>query len=184
MAEYSLLVFDWDGTLVDSIHRIVESMRAAADASDLPQLPEQTIRDIIGLGLPEAIAALYPQLEAGERFERFRKVYSDHYIDLEQAPSPFFEGAFEALEQFRAEGYQLAVATGKSRRGLDRVLQGHGLLQFFDVTRCADETASKPHPRMLHEIMQLTGIGAERALMVGDSPFDLDMAHAAGMTAV
>ncbi len=184
MAEYSLLVFDWDGTLVDSIQRIVDSMRAAADACDLPQLPEQTIRDIIGLGLPEAIAALYPVLEPGARFERFRRVYSEHYIDLEQSPSPFFPGVCEALHAFRAEGYRLAVATGKSRRGLDRVLAGHGWQDFFDVTRCADETASKPHPLMLHEIMALTGSAPQQALMVGDSPFDLQMAHAAGMTAV
>lgn len=184
MPEYSLLVFDWDGTLVDSIQRIVESMRAAADACDLAQLPEQTIRDIIGLGLPEAIATLYPALEPGERFERFRRVYSEHYIGLEQSPSPFFPGAREALEGFRQQGYRLAVATGKSRRGLDRVLRGHDLLEFFDVTRCADETASKPHPLMLEEILAVTASTPQQALMVGDSPFDLDMAHAASMTAV
>ncbi len=184
MADYQLLVFDWDGTLVDSIMRIVESMRVAAAACALPQLDEMTIRGIIGLGLPEAIRSLYPELEDEARIAVFRQVYSDHYLSLESTPSPLFEGVLESLLAFRAQGYRLAVATGKSRRGLDRVLGGHGWQDFFDVTRCADETASKPDPRMLREILAHCGVAPERALMVGDSPFDLLMAHNAGMTAV
>lgn len=184
MADCRLLVFDWDGTLVDSIARIVESMRAAADACDLPQLDEMTIRGIIGLGLPEAIRSLYPQLLDPARVEIFRRVYSDHYLALERVPSPLFAGVRESLLAFREQGFLLAVATGKTRRGLDRVLAGHGWLDFFDVTRCADETASKPDPRMLHEILAHCRVPAEQALMVGDSPFDLRMAHAAGMLAV
>lgn len=184
MADYQLLVFDWDGTLVDSIARIVESMRVAADSCALAQLGDEAIRGIIGLGLPEAIRALYPQLEDPQRIERFRRVYSEHYIALETCPSPLFEGVRESLLAFRAQGYRLAVATGKSRRGLDRVLAGHGWQDFFDVTRCADETASKPDPLMLHEILGCCGVAPARALMVGDSPFDLLMAHNAGMTAV
>lgn len=184
MPDYRLLVFDWDGTLVDSIARIVESMRAAADACALPQLDEMTIRGIIGLGLPEAIRSLYPQLEDPARVEVFRRVYSDHYLALEREPSPLFPGVRESLLAFREQGYLLAVATGKTRRGLDRVLAGHGWLDFFDITRCADETASKPDPRMLREILAHCGVASGRALMVGDSPFDLQMAHAAGMTAV
>jgi phosphoglycolate phosphatase len=184
MADYQLLVFDWDGTLVDSIARIVESMRVAAAECVLPQLDEATIRGIIGLGLPEAIRSLYPQLQEPARVETFRRVYSEHYLALERTPSPLFDGVRESLLAFREQGYRLAVATGKTRRGLDRVLVGHGWLDFFDVTRCADETASKPDPRMLREILVHCGVGAERALMVGDSPFDLQMAHNAGMTAV
>lgn len=184
MPDYGLLVFDWDGTLVDSIARIVESMRVAAQECGLPQLDEMTIRGIIGLGLPEAIRSLYPDLDDEARVATFRRVYSDHYLYLEKAPSPLFEGVRESLLAFRAQGYRLAVATGKSRRGLDRVLAGHGWQDFFDITRCADETASKPDPRMLHEILAHCGVTAQRALMVGDSPFDLQMAHNAGMTAV
>lgn len=184
MPDYQLLVFDWDGTLVDSVARIVESMRAAADACGLPQLDEVAIRGIIGLGLPEAIRALYPGLEDETSVAVFRQVYSDHYLLLESTPSPLFDGVLESLLAFRAQGYRLAVATGKSRRGLDRVLAGHRWLDFFDITRCADETASKPDPRMLHEILAHCGVAPERALMVGDSPFDLLMAHNAGMTAV
>ena len=184
MPDYGLLVFDWDGTLVDSIARIVESMRVAANECMLPQLDETTIRGIIGLGLPEAIRSLYPDLEDEARVAIFRRVYSDHYLSLEVVPSPLFEGVRESLLAFRAQGYRLAVATGKSRRGLERVLAGHGWGDFFDVTRCADETASKPDPCMLHEILAHCGVAAGRALMVGDSPFDLQMAHNAGMTAV
>lgn len=184
MPDYGLLVFDWDGTLVDSVARIVESMRVAADECMLPQLDEMTIRGIIGLGLPEAIRSLYPDLEDEHRIAVFRRVYSDHYLSLEVVPSPLFEGVRESLLAFRAQGYRLAVATGKSRRGLERVLAGHGWGDFFDVTRCADETASKPDPRMLHEILAHCGVAAGCALMVGDSPFDLQMAHNAGMTAV
>lgn len=184
MPDYQLLVFDWDGTLVDSVARIVESMRAAADACSLPQLDEVAIRGIIGLGLPEAIRALYPALESEADIAVFRQVYSDHYLCLESTPSPLFDGVLESLLAFRAQGYRLAVATGKSRRGLDRVLAGHGWQDFFDITRCADETASKPDPRMLHEILAHCGVAPAQALMVGDSPFDLLMAHNAGMIAV
>ena len=184
MPDCGLLVFDWDGTLVDSIARIVESMRVAAQECGLPQLDEMTIRGIIGLGLPEAIRSLYPDLDDEVRVATFRQVYSDHYLHLERTPSPLFDGVRESLLAFRAQGYRLAVATGKSRRGLERVLVGHGWQDFFDITRCADETASKPDPRMLHEILAHCGVPARRALMVGDSPFDLQMAHNAGVTAV
>lgn len=184
MPDYQLLVFDWDGTLVDSIARIVESMRVAAAECGLESRDEQRIRGIIGLGLPEAIQSLYPQLDDAVQIELFRHVYSEHYIALERSPSPLFAGVLESLLAFREQGYRLAVATGKSRRGLDRVLAGYGWENFFDITRCADETASKPDPRMLHEILGYCGVDAGRALMVGDSPFDLQMAHNAGMTAV
>ncbi|MCY1219149.1 Phosphoglycolate phosphatase, chromosomal [compost metagenome] len=184
MPDYQLLIFDWDGTLVDSIARIVESMRVAADVSGLPWRDDAAIKGIIGLGLPEAIATLYPELDDSLRIDAFRKIYSEHYIALERQPSPLFEGVAEALEAFREEGYRLAVATGKGRGGLDRVLAGHGWLDYFDVTRCADETASKPDPRMLQEILAHCGMTAEQAVMVGDSPFDLRMAHRAGMDCV
>lgn len=184
MPDYQLLVFDWDGTLVDSIARIVESMQVAAADCGLPPLDDASIRGIIGLGLPEAIRALYPQLLDPLLVERFRCVYSEHYLHLESTPSPLFAGVRESLLAFRGQGYRLAVATGKTRRGLDRVLAGHGWLDFFDITRCADETASKPDPCMLHEILAHFRVAPERALMVGDSPFDLQMAHNVGMTAV
>lgn len=184
MPDYRLLIFDWDGTLVDSIGRIVESMHRAAAGCGLPSLGDEAIKGIIGLGLPEAIQTLYPELREAALIERFRLGYGEHYMSLESEPSALFPGVAESLAAFREQGYQLAVATGKGRRGLRRVLEGHGWLDYFDVTRCADETASKPHPRMLHEIMAYCAVAPERALMVGDSVFDLQMARNAGVDSV
>src|SRR5690606_29563195 len=107
----------------------------------------------------------------------FRQYYSDHYIALESVPSPLFDGVAETLEALRVEGYQLAVATGKARRGLDRVLKSHGWDDYFNITRAADETASKPHPLMLEQILAHCDARPEQALMVGDSSFDLQMAR-------
>ena len=182
--DYQLLIFDWDGTLVDSIGRIVEAMHQAALSSGLPRLDDAAIKGIIGLALPEAIRVLYPELEDQACSERFAQRYSDCYLTLEAEPSPLFPGVAEALEVFRAQGFHLAVATGKSRHGLQRVLEGRGWCDYFDLTRCADETASKPHPLMLHETLQHFQLPPERALMVGDSSFDLQMAHNAGMDSV
>ncbi|WP_256662115.1 HAD-IIIA family hydrolase [Pseudomonas sp. F(2018)] len=184
LSSYQLLIFDWDGTLVDSIGRIVESMHRAADSCGLPQLSDEAVKGIIGLGLPEAIRTLYPELEEAALVERFRIGYGEHYMALESEPSALFPGVEESLQAFREQGYQLAVATGKSRRGLHRILEGRGWLEYFDVTRCADETASKPHPRMLHEILAHCAVAPKRALMVGDSIFDLQMARNAGVDSV
>ncbi|MFC0708392.1 HAD-IA family hydrolase [Azorhizophilus paspali] len=184
MSDYRLLIFDWDGTLVDSIGRIVESMRVAAGGCDLAPLGDETIKGIIGLGLPEAIRTLYPDLHDIRLLDRFRQLYSEHYLTLEREPSPLYAGVAEALEGFRTAGYRLAVATGKTRQGLDRVLAAHGWQEYFDVSRCADETASKPDPRMLHEILAHCRVLPRQALMVGDSSFDLQMARHAGMGSV
>lgn len=184
MPDYKLLIFDWDGTLVDSIGRIVDAMHCAADACGLARRSDAQVRGIIGLGLPEAIGRLYPELLEPVRIEHFRRSYSGHYLALEAEPSALFPGVAEALEAFRDQGYRLAVATGKSRHGLQRVLEGRGWLNYFDTTRCADETASKPNPLMLEEILAHCGVAARQALMVGDSSFDLQMAKRAGMDAV
>lgn len=184
MPDYQLLIFDWDGTLVDSIGRIVESMHRAADACELLRCSDAQVRGIIGLGLPEAIGSLYPELADPARIERFRHHYSEHYLSLETEPSALFADVAETLEVFRAQGYRLAVATGKTRHGLQRVLQGRDWVDYFDVTRCADETASKPDPLMLQEILAHCGVAPERALMVGDSSFDLLMARRAGIDSV
>ena len=184
MPDYQLLIFDWDGTLVDSIGRIVDSMRYAAQGCELPARSDTQIKGIIGLGLPEAIASLYPAFVDADQQARFRQHYTEHYLTLEHQPSRLFPGVSEALEAFRRQGFQLAVATGKSRAGLDRVLQGQGWIDYFDITRCADETASKPAPLMIEEILAHCGVGPEQALMVGDSTFDLEMANRAGVDAV
>lgn len=184
MSDYQLLIFDWDGTLADSIGRIVESMRLAARACDLELRTDEEIKGIIGLGLPEAIRALYPGVCDPQVLRRVQLLYGEHYLALESQPSALFPGVVESLEAFRSAGYRLAVATGKTRRGLDRVLASYGWLDYFDVTRCADETASKPDPRMLHEILSHCRVSPGGALMVGDSAFDLQMARHAGVGAV
>ena len=183
LSEYKLLIFDWDGTLADSVGRIVEAMHVASTRSSLPLCSDEAVKGIIGLGLPEAIRTLYPQIGDVELLA-FRQHYADHYIALEAEPSPLFAGVVESLEGFRRDGYHLAVATGKARRGLDRVLKAHGWEDFFDISRAADETASKPHPLMLEEILAHCRVPAGQALMVGDSSFDLLMARNAGMDSV
>ncbi|EIK53903.1 HAD superfamily hydrolase [Stutzerimonas stutzeri TS44] len=184
MNRYELLIFDWDGTLVDSIGRIVESVRVAAHAFDLPPRDDASIKGIIGLALTDAISTLYPQVDDPVLVEEFRRRYSEHYLALEAQPSALYPGVARGLQEFRERGHLLAVATGKGRQGLDRVLAGQGWTGFFDVTRCADETAGKPDPLMLEEILAHCGMRPEQALMVGDSVFDLQMARRAGVDSV
>ena len=142
----------------------------AADACAVPRCKDADIRAIIGLAMPQAYDVLYPDAADAALKQRFIQSYGDHYIELEAQPSPFYPGVMDALENYRSAGYQLAVATGKSRRGLHRVLSGHNMLDYFAITRCADETRSKPDPLMLHEILSALFSGAAAAIMVGDSP--------------
>lgn len=180
---YELLIFDWDGTLADSVGRIVVAMNQAAERAGEAPSAEDAVKGIIGLALGEAIWTLYPHLEPLQ-VERFRQHYADVYMALDQQPSPLFDGVVESLDAFRAQGYRLAVATGKARRGLDRVLKANGWEDFFDITRAADETRGKPHPLMLEEILAHCRAEPGQALMVGDSAFDLQMANNAGMHSV
>lgn len=184
MSDYRVLIFDWDGTLADSIDRIVVSIHQASRECGLPQRDDVRVKGIIGLSLPEAAVSLYPDMTDPLHVQRFRSAYSEHYLKLEATPSPLFAGVAESLESFRAQGYQLAVATGKGRAGLERVLKGNGWENFFDVTRCGDEGSSKPHPLMIEEILAHCAAKPSEALMVGDSSFDLLMARNAGVDSV
>jgi phosphoglycolate phosphatase len=184
MPDYQLLIFDWDGTLADSIGRIVEVMHVAAEQLGLPPRSDVAIKGIIGLELVAAIQTLYPQLVTPAQIEGFRDAYSAEFVRREQQASPLFPEVLSGLQRFRAQGYQLAVATGKSRRGLARSLQQHGLSEFFDITRCADEAAGKPDPQMVEEILAHCRVAPERALLIGDAVFDLEMARRAGIAAV
>lgn len=181
--DYDLLIFDWDGTLADSIGRIVEAMHGAAERAGQALSSDEAVKGIIGLALPEAIGTLYPHLDEAQ-VVGFRQHYADIYMAMDSEPSPLYPGVVQSLEAFRQQGYRLAVATGKARRGLDRVLKANGWEDFFDITRAADETRGKPHPLMLEEIMQHCQVGVSRSLMVGDSAFDLQMARNAGMHSV
>lgn len=173
---FNLVVFDWDGTLMDSEARIVACLRAAVLDLGLPDRDSQDFRNIIGLGLAEAVNMLYPGAEAS-LLQGLTDRYRYHYLIADPTPSQLFSGAAETVKSLAEKGYFLAVATGKGRRGLDKVLGETGLREYFDATRCSDETFSKPHPRMLLEIMDQLGTEPEETLMIGDSEYDMLMAR-------
>lgn len=178
-----LIVFDWDGTLMDSEAKIVASMRAAGQDLGLADLDDGTLRNVIGLGLSEAIEMLYP--DAGLLTLRaFADRYRHHFLSGDGESSNFFDGALALVQGLHRRGLLLGVATGKSRRGLNRVLAEHGCGNYFHATRCADETFSKPHPQMLVELMDELGVAPEQTVMIGDTEYDLQMANNAGTNSI
>lgn len=176
--KFELLVFDWDGTLMDSAATIVHSLQAAAQEFGFEPPPEERCRHVIGLSLHGAVAHLMPAL-SDETVKRVADSYSRHYL-LRGQETVLFTGVEETLTTLRERGYMLAVATGKSRRGLDRVLAHTGLASMFDATRCSDEAHSKPHPAMLEDLMDMFNVMPENTLMIGDTTHDLEMARNAG----
>jgi phosphoglycolate phosphatase len=171
-----LFIFDWDGTLCDSKSTITRAMQQAACDMGWQPLADPEIHEIIGLGLPEALARLYPQVSTEER-SLLRDAYAANFIAFDQQqPANFFPDVKQTLDLLKAQGHTLTVATGKSRRGLERIFGVMGLDGFFHASRCADETASKPDPLMLHEILAEFDAAAHEAVMVGDTEFDMDMA--------
>lgn len=183
--KYEAIIFDWDGTLVDSAQRIVESMQCAAQDSALQLKTPDDIRQIIGLGLPEAIQALWPSVLVGSaQNDVMRKQYNAHFLAEVRPAVQFFPYAQSLLMGLGESGYDLAVATGKSRGGLDRAFRELKVGHLFRDSRCADETRSKPHPLMLHELSSALGVPLASMLMVGDTEFDLNMANNAGVDCV
>ncbi|WP_221795049.1 HAD-IA family hydrolase [Oceanobacter mangrovi] len=180
---YELIVFDWDGTLADSTGRIVDSMQLAGRLVGLPAISDAAVQNIIGLGLPEAIRTLWPDIKA-DQLDVMRDAYARNFVYDSQVKMQLFDGAEQLLASLQSQGKLLAVATGKSRRGLDRILDDLKLGHRFVITRCADETRSKPDPLMLREILAELNVAPEEALMVGDTTYDLDMAAAAGVDSV
>lgn len=178
---YRLVIFDWDGTLMDSAARIVSCMQAASRDIGWGELPAEAIRDIIGLGLPEAIDKLCPGIDPG-RSELLRSRYAFHFVEGDTTPMPFFPGVERGVAGLRGiRERRLAVATGKSRRGLDRIFRESGSADWFHASRTADETRSKPHPQMLEELLIELSVDVEEAVMIGDTEYDLEMARALGM---
>ncbi|MGM0428998.1 MAG: HAD-IA family hydrolase [Pseudomonadota bacterium] len=180
MYDKRLIVFDWDGTLMDSIGRIVSSMQNTAQHVGLPVPTDVAVRDIIGLSLEPAIEKLFGVLNPVE-LESFLVQYRDEYVDLNPTPSPLFNDAKGVLSQLTHSGFQLAVATGKARRGLKRVWSESETEHYFATSRCASETLGKPDPQMLYEIMDELKAHPEQTVMVGDSVHDMKMAVAAGV---
>jgi phosphoglycolate phosphatase len=174
-----LLVFDWDGTLMDSVGTIVACTQAVIRELELGELPEETIRNTIGLGLRETVEVLVPGCD-DPLFETIIESYRRHWYRTFRDTPVLFAGVETMLRDLSEEGYLLAVATGKSRRGLDFSLEQTGLGRLFHSTRTADEAFSKPHPQMLLDILSDLGVMPSEALMIGDTTFDLEMARNAG----
>ncbi len=179
---YDLIVFDWDGTVMDSTAVIATSIQQACRDLGLAVPSDAAARHVIGMGLAQALQHAVP--DAPEHmYEPLADRYRHHFMAQDQA-IPLFADAAEAIAELRKAGYWLAVATGKSRKGLDRVMDSSGLRRYFHASRTADETFSKPHPAMLLELMEELGAAPESTLMVGDTTHDLQMAINAGVDAV
>jgi phosphoglycolate phosphatase len=179
--KYGLIVFDWDGTLIDSHSAIVECMQEASRELGLPVPERERASHVIGLGLHDAMRIVAPDLPV-HRYPEFIDSYRRNFLAREDTMRPF-PGMLELLQYLREER-ALAVATGKSRRGLDRALKATGLESHFSASRCADETHPKPHPAMLLELMDELNFSRQEVLMVGDTSHDVEMAVAAGVDAV
>ncbi|GAA5184640.1 HAD-IA family hydrolase [Niveibacterium umoris] len=184
MAErrFDLIVFDWDGTLMDSTASIVSAIQAACADLGLPVPTREAASHVIGLGLSDALHTAVPELDPAD-YPRMVERYRYHYF-ARDGQLVLFDGAEELVSQLRAAGYMLAIATGKSRAGLDRALASTGIGPLFQGSRTADETHSKPHPAMLLELMDEFAVPAARVLMVGDTTHDLQMAQNAGTAAL
>ena len=179
---YALIVFDWDGTLFDSAAVITDCIQQAARDMGLPVPDRRTASHVIGLGLQDSLRHALPTLPR-EQYAQFLALYRGYFVEREDTLS-LFAGVPELLAELKERGHQLAVATGKPRRGLDRALAASGIGALFAASRCGDETHSKPHPAMLLELMTQMQLGAAQMLMVGDTSHDLGMAASAGVDAV
>ncbi|MBI3286017.1 MAG: HAD-IIIA family hydrolase [Burkholderiales bacterium] len=180
--QFDLIVFDWDGTLMDSTATIVQCIQAAAKDLGLPVPHEDAASYVIGLALADAMQVVMPDVDP-KYYPRMVERYRYHYLAKDHE-LPLFAGVREMLAELSQDGYFLAVATGKSRVGLSRALHTAKLLSVFDATRCADETFSKPHPAMLQELTRELGQDIKRTLMIGDTTHDLQMAGNAGAAAL
>jgi phosphoglycolate phosphatase len=179
---YELIVFDWDGTVMDSTAVIAASIQSACRDLELPVPSNEAARHVIGMGLVQALRHAVPTAPESMYValaDRYR-----HYFLAQDAAIPLFAGARDTIADLHRRGYLLAVATGKSRAGLERAMRASGMTEYFHATRTADMTFSKPHPAMLQEIIEELGTTAQRALMVGDTTHDLQMALNAGVDAV
>lgn len=179
---FDLIVFDWDGTLMDSTSTIVRCIQAAAKDLGLPVPDKSAASYVIGLGLLDAMQVAVPDLSPSA-YPKMVERYKYHFLTQDKDLT-LFDGVDEMLKDLAGQGYFLAVATGKSRVGLNRALNATNLLSRFDATRCADETFSKPHPAMLMELTRELGQDMGRTLMIGDTTHDLQMAINAGAAGV
>jgi phosphoglycolate phosphatase len=182
LSAYDLIVFDWDGTLMDSTRVISKSLQSACSDIGIAVPSDSDALYVIGLGLVDTFRHVAPGLdEEGKR--RLSERYRHHFLAREHE-APLYDGVLELLSDLHGRGRRLAVATGKARRGLERALDTTGLRPWFEATRCADEGFAKPHPDMLLMLLDITGVEPARAVMVGDTTHDLELAANAGIDAV
>ena len=179
---FDLVVFDWDGTLADSTALIARAIQAACRDLGVPPPADSAAKYVIGLGFISAVKHVAPTLDPAE-YRTFSAAYRAHYL-AEEPEIPLFQGARELLEELDAAGYLIAVATGKSRAGLEHAIARAGLGGVFHATRCGDEGLPKPHPDMLLNLMSFLASAPERTLMIGDTTHDLELARNAGAAAV
>lgn len=180
--QFDLIVWDWDGTLADSTGMITQAILKAAEQVGLPAVSMQTARNIIGLGLREAIHALYGDLPADTAQQLATQYTANYYAG--ESEIPLYASAAETIVSLNRQGFKLAVATGKGRRGLNLAMEHCGLTKYFHATRTVDECFSKPHPQMLDDLMEDLVVMPERTLMIGDTSYDLQMAKNAGVNAI
>lgn len=180
--KYELVVFDWDGTLLDSAGAIVKAIQAACRDLELPVPADAQARHVIGLGLADAMRHAVPDL-LPDNYQAMVDRYRYHYLSGDHELT-LFAGVPEMLARLHAAGHILAVATGKSRMGLERALDHSGLRPYFLASRCADECHSKPHPQMLEELMAEFAVIPASTVMIGDTSHDLLMARNAGVDAL
>ena len=180
---FDLIIFDWDGTLINSIDWIVHCLQHAAFTCKCEVPSEQEAKNVIGLSLKKAMSRLFPETEQDIQ-QQLAASYSKHYLSKPIKPEDLFDGVYDMLVDLKGAGYQLAVATGKTRTGLDKALKATGTENLFSFTRCADETASKPSPLMIHQIIQQLDAANERTVMIGDSVHDMQMAANAEISSV
>lgn len=181
--QFDLIVFDWDGTLMDSAAKIVASLQAAGVDLGLPERSDAACRNVIGLGLKEAIETLHQDIPEAQ-IPIFADRYRHDFLVASPLPESLFDGVHDILRALEAKQVWLAVATGKSRQGLKRALSVTDCHRYFHSTRCADETCSKPDPQMLKEIIDELGVEPEKTLMIGDTEYDLEMAQRAGVASL
>lgn len=177
--QYELLIFDWDGTLMDSAGHIVDAIQQACADLGIPAPGDRACRQIIGLGLVQALQTLLPDLPQGD-YPRLVERYRHHYLGRD-AEIPLFAGVRDGIRDLREAGFTLAVATGKSLKGLERALAHSQLRPYFSATRCADQTHSKPHPAMVEEILGELMLDKGQTLVIGDTSHDMLMAANAGV---
>ncbi len=178
-----LVVFDWDGTLMDSSRRIVNCLQRAADDTGLTVPDDGQARHVIGLNFQDALASLFGDV-SGKQQKAYIERYRYHFYHPQADQMPLFDGVLAGLDELDRSGFLLAVATGKGRQGLDPILRELNLEDLFVMTRCADEAFGKPHPKMLFDILEFTGHDSSQAIMVGDTSYDMEMAGNTGMAAI